>query len=74
MNLEYIKKTIQAANHNIIETYNYFAHYRYENINEYLDKSLKSAIKANEIIINIIENLKEVKKKVIERNKEEYHE
>lgn len=58
MKFEYIRKKLQEANHNVIESYNYFTYYRHKNINDYLQKSLNSAIKANEIITNIIDEIK----------------
>ena len=57
MNFEILKKQIQNANHNIIETYNYYSHYNYEQEKTYLQKSLDSAIKAREIIVDIIHKL-----------------
>ena len=56
-NFEILKKQIQNANHNIIETYNYYSHYNYEQEKTYLQKSLDSAIKAREIIVDIIYKL-----------------
>lgn len=57
MNFEILKKQIQNANHNIIETYNYYSHYNYEKEKTYLQKSLDSVIKAREIIVDIIHKL-----------------
>lgn len=60
MKIEYIIKKLQEANHYVIESYNYFVHYKYERVNDYLQKSLNSAIKVNEIVTNIIDTIKEI--------------
>lgn len=74
MKIEYIRKELQETNRYVIDAYNYFADYKYEKINDYLQKSLDSAIKVKEIIINIIDTMKEIELNIDNKEMEEKYE
>lgn len=74
MKIEYIRKELQETNRYVIDAYNYFAHYKYEKNNDYLQKSLDSAIKVKEIITNIIDTMKEIELNIENKEMEEKYE
>jgi len=74
MKTEYIKKELQETNRYVIDAYNYFAHYKYEKNNYYLQKSLDCAVEVKEIITNIIDTMKEIEVGINNKEMEGKHE